>query len=152
MTELAEAPAVERDGAITRIPHWIGGTRVDGTSGRTGPVYNPATGVQRGAVDLASAEEVDAAVRNANEAFRAWRGTSIAKRAELFFAIRELFHARREDIAKTLTAEHGKVLSDGFRMKQLPHAIAGAHIHMGTIAGKLNGVMPATTPTGWRIE
>ena len=65
MTELAEAPAVERDGAITRIPHWIGGTRVDGTSGRTGPVYNPATGVQSGAVDLASVEEVDAAVRNA---------------------------------------------------------------------------------------
>ena len=82
MTEIAEAPAAERDGAITRIPHWIGGTRVDGTSGRTGPVYNPATGVQRGAVDLASAEEVDAAVRNANEAFRAWRGTSIAKRGE----------------------------------------------------------------------
>jgi len=112
MTELAEAPAVERDGAVTRIPHWIGGTRVDGSSGRSGPVYNPATGAQSGAVDLASAEEVDAAVRNANEALASWRATSIAKRAELFFAIRELFHARREDIAKILTAEHGKVLSD----------------------------------------
>ena len=112
MTELADAPAVERDGAITRIPHWIGGTRVEGTSGRAGPVYNPATGTQSGAVDLASVEEVDAAVRNANEALQAWRTTSIAKRAELFFAIRELFHARREDIAKLLTAEHGKVLSD----------------------------------------
>jgi hypothetical protein len=42
--------------------------------------------------------------------------------------------------------------SDGLRTKQLPHASAGAHIHMGTIAGKLNGVIPATTPTGWRIE
>ncbi len=42
--------------------------------------------------------------------------------------------------------------SDGFRTNVLPHAIAGAHIHIGTIAGKLNGVMPATTPTGWRIE
>jgi malonate-semialdehyde dehydrogenase (acetylating)/methylmalonate-semialdehyde dehydrogenase len=112
MTELAEAPAVERDGAITRIPHWIGGARVDGTSGRTGPVYNPALGVQSGAVDLASVEEVDAAVRSAAEAFPAWRATSLAKRAELFFAIRELFHARREDLAKILTAEHGKVLSD----------------------------------------
>jgi malonate-semialdehyde dehydrogenase (acetylating)/methylmalonate-semialdehyde dehydrogenase len=112
MTELAEAPAVERDGATTRIPHWIGGTRVEGTSGRTGPVYNPATGAQSGAVDLASAEEVDAAVRNATEALATWRTTSIAKRAELFFAIREVFHARREDIAKILTAEHGKVLSD----------------------------------------
>jgi malonate-semialdehyde dehydrogenase (acetylating)/methylmalonate-semialdehyde dehydrogenase len=112
MTELAEAPAAESDGAITRIPHWIGGTRVDGTSGRSGRVYNPATGAQSGAVDLASAEEVDAAVQNATEALRTWRTTSIAKRAELFFAIRELFHARREDLAKLLTAEHGKVLSD----------------------------------------
>ena len=42
--------------------------------------------------------------------------------------------------------------SDGFRMNVFPHAIAGAHIHMGTIAGKLNGVIPATTPSGWRIE
>ncbi len=42
--------------------------------------------------------------------------------------------------------------SDGLRTKVLPHASAGAHIHMGTIAGKLNGVMPATTPSGWRIE
>ena len=42
--------------------------------------------------------------------------------------------------------------SDGLRMKQFPQASAGAHIHMGTMAGKLNGVMPATTPSGWRIE
>ena len=42
--------------------------------------------------------------------------------------------------------------SDGLSTKALPQAIAGAHIHMGTIAGKLNGVIPATTPSGWRIE
>ena len=40
----------------------------------------------------------------------------------------------------------------GLRMNALPVAIALAHIHSGTIAGKLNGVMPATTPSGWRIE
>ncbi len=40
----------------------------------------------------------------------------------------------------------------GLRMKALPAAIAFAHIHSGTIAGKLNGVIPATTPNGWRIE
>ena len=40
--------------------------------------------------------------------------------------------------------------SDGLRMNVLPHAMALANIHMGTIAGKLNGVMPATTPSGWR--
>ncbi len=42
--------------------------------------------------------------------------------------------------------------SDGFRMKALPQAIAGAHFHSGIMAGKLNGVMPATTPSGWRRE
>ena len=41
--------------------------------------------------------------------------------------------------------------SDGLRMNVLPHAIAVANIHIGTIAGKLNGVIPATTPSGWRI-
>ena len=41
--------------------------------------------------------------------------------------------------------------SDGFRMNVFPRAIAVANIHIGTIAGKLNGVMPATTPSGWRI-
>ena len=40
--------------------------------------------------------------------------------------------------------------SDGFRMKQLPQATATANIHIGTMAGKLNGVMPAHTPSGWR--
>ncbi len=33
----------------------------------------------------------------------------------------------------------------------LPLAMAVANIHIGTMAGKLNGVMPATTPSGWRI-
>ncbi|HEY7177728.1 MAG TPA: CoA-acylating methylmalonate-semialdehyde dehydrogenase [Gaiella sp.] len=112
MTELAEAPTAGRDETITRIPHWIDGARVEGTSGRSGPVYNPALGAQTGAVDLASVEEVDAAVRSAAAALPAWRATSIAKRAELFFAIRETFHTHREDLAKLLTAEHGKVLSD----------------------------------------
>ena len=42
--------------------------------------------------------------------------------------------------------------SDGFRMKALPALIAGQNFHIGIIAGKLNGVMPATTPSGWRIE
>ena len=42
--------------------------------------------------------------------------------------------------------------SDGLRTNVFPHAIAFDHIHSGTITGKLNGVMPATTPSGWRIE
>ena len=111
MTELATSPAEQREG-LTRISHWIGGKSAAGTSGRSGPVYNPATGEQTGEVDFATPEEVDAAVAAAKAAFPAWRALSLARRAELFFRIRELVHDRREDIARILTAEHGKVLSD----------------------------------------
>ena len=74
MTELAEAPTGERDRAIERIPHWIGGKRVEGTSGRTGPVYDPALGVQTGAVDLASTAEVATAVRERRRGLRVVAG------------------------------------------------------------------------------
>jgi malonate-semialdehyde dehydrogenase (acetylating)/methylmalonate-semialdehyde dehydrogenase len=96
----------------TPIGHWIGGQIVPGTSGRSGPVYNPATGEQTGAVAFASVEEIDRAVAAAKAAFPDWRALSLSRRAELMFRIRELVHQRREDIARVLTAEHGKVLSD----------------------------------------
>ncbi len=95
-----------------RISHWIDGKRAEGTSGRSGPVYNPARGVQTGEVDFASVEEVDAAVQAAKRAFESWRSFSLSRRTELFFRIRELVHDHAEDIARLLTLEHGKVLSD----------------------------------------
>src|SRR5215210_4325861 len=112
MTEVAEQFTEERSGEIARISHWIDGQRVEGTSGRNGPVYNPATGVQSGEVDFASLEEVDAAVQVARRAFETWRTMSLSRRTELFFRIRELFHQRSDDLARLLTLEHGKVLSD----------------------------------------
>src|ERR1035437_1692336 len=51
-----------------------------------------------------------------------------------------------------ITSETDGSRSLGFNTKVLPHAIAIGYIHMGTIAGKLNGVMPTTTPSGWRYE
>ena len=94
------------------IGHWIGGEMVRGESGRKGPVYNPATGEQAGEVGFASVEEIDHAVATAKAAFPAWRSTSLSKRADLFFRIYQLFDEHRDDLARLLTAEHGKVLSD----------------------------------------
>jgi len=94
------------------ISHWIDGKVVAGTSGQRWPVYNPATGEQTGAADLASAAEVDAAVETAAGAFRAWRSSSLAQRATVLFAFRELIDRHRADIAAMITAEHGKVTSD----------------------------------------
>ncbi|MBA3604706.1 MAG: CoA-acylating methylmalonate-semialdehyde dehydrogenase [Acidimicrobiia bacterium] len=97
---------------MNRISHWIDGAVVEGTSGRSGTVFNPATGEQAARVDFANEAEVDAAVAAAKEAFPAWRATGLGRRAEVLFHLRELIDANRKEIASLLTAEHGKVLSD----------------------------------------
>ncbi|MFD5732269.1 CoA-acylating methylmalonate-semialdehyde dehydrogenase [Streptomyces sioyaensis] len=94
------------------INHWIGGKPVEGVSGNFGPVYNPATGAQEKQVAFASADEVDAAVRAAKEAFASWGTSSLAKRTSVLFKYRELVDAHRAEIARLITAEHGKVHSD----------------------------------------
>ena len=97
---------------MERIDHWIGGTLVPGASGRTGPVFNPATGEQTHEVAFASVEEVDAAVATARAAFPAWRETSLSKRSDIMFRIRDLIDRHRLDIARVVSAQHGKVVSD----------------------------------------
>src|SRR5918994_7624077 len=99
MTQVAEPRAERTEADLERVNHWIGGERVAGTSGRSGPVFNPATGEVARQVDFASVEEVDAAVRAAREAFPAWRATSISRRTDIFFRIRKLVDERREEIA-----------------------------------------------------
>ena len=101
------APAV--DGPI---PHLMGGRARPGASGRTAPVFNPATGRRTGEVALAGAAEVDEAVATAATAFEEWRRVSVARRTKLMFAYRNLVAANAEAIARRLTAEHGKVLAD----------------------------------------
>jgi malonate-semialdehyde dehydrogenase (acetylating) / methylmalonate-semialdehyde dehydrogenase len=97
---------------MDRIGHWIGGKPVVGESGRSGPVFNPATGRTTHEVDFASVEEVDAAIVAAKEAFASWRRASLSKRADILFAIREAINEHRADIARRITEQHGKVLSD----------------------------------------
>ncbi|HEX7135776.1 MAG TPA: CoA-acylating methylmalonate-semialdehyde dehydrogenase [Iamia sp.] len=97
---------------LTQIDHWIGGTAVPGTSGRTGPVYDPARGEQVAEVALASADEVATAVATAKAALPEWRNTGLSRRAEVMFRLRDLVDANRKEIASRISAEHGKVLSD----------------------------------------
>lgn len=97
---------------MNHIAHWIGGAETAGTSGRVGPVFNPATGEQIATVDLASRAELDAAVAGAKEAAAEWRSASLSKRSAVLFKFRELLAARTGEIAAIVTREHGKVLAD----------------------------------------
>jgi malonate-semialdehyde dehydrogenase (acetylating)/methylmalonate-semialdehyde dehydrogenase len=107
MTETIEAPA-----AVKPIHHWIAGRAVASESARSGQVYNPAKGIQTGAVDFATAEEVGQAVQAAKAAYPEWRATSLSKKSAILFRIRQLVFEHKDDIARLLTAEHGKVFSD----------------------------------------
>jgi malonate-semialdehyde dehydrogenase (acetylating)/methylmalonate-semialdehyde dehydrogenase len=98
--------------SVRTIDHWINGTLVPSTSGRSGPVFNPATGAQQATVGLASVAEVDAAVASAKEAFSFWRSTSLSKRADIMFKFRQLVDENRSTIAELVSIEHGKVPSD----------------------------------------
>lgn len=97
---------------MQQIHHLIDGEDVATTSGRSGPVSNPATGGQTGEVGFASVEEVDRAVASARAAFDEWRNVSIARRTKLLHEFRSLVVANADEIAARLTAEHGKVGDD----------------------------------------
>ena len=98
--------------SLRTIDHWINGALVPSASGRTSPVYNPATGEVQAEVGLASIAEVDQAVANAKETFATWRLTSLSKRAEIMFKFRQLVDENRAKIADLVSIEHGKVPSD----------------------------------------
>src|SRR5512145_2797084 len=100
------------DSRLATVSHWIGGRPWDGRVETWGDVYNPATGTRSARVAYGDATVVDAAVRSAAEAAKSWGRTSLAARARVMFAFRELVERRKREIAEILTREHGKVLSD----------------------------------------
>ena len=123
---------------IKRITHHIGGNYWNAQSDRSGDVYNPATGKVTGKVDFASVETINHAVEIAAKAQSDWGSTSLAKRVQVLFAFREILNARKEEVAKLITAEHGKVLSDalgevtrGMEVVEfacgIPHLIKGSY-------------------------
>ena len=97
---------------MATLSHWIDNERVDGVSGRTSAVFDPATGAEVARVRLAGADEVDRAVASARVAFAAWRDTPLIRRQRILFAFRELLNHRSREIAEAITAEHGKTLPD----------------------------------------
>ncbi|GAA0955501.1 CoA-acylating methylmalonate-semialdehyde dehydrogenase [Actinocorallia libanotica] len=97
---------------MTHVTHWINGKPWTGAASRRGDVYNPATGAVSGTVDFASSTEVDEAVAAAKAAFPEWRDTSLSRRAQVLFKFRELLVRDASEIARLISAEHGKVVSD----------------------------------------
>jgi malonate-semialdehyde dehydrogenase (acetylating)/methylmalonate-semialdehyde dehydrogenase len=92
------------------IPHIISGKNV--SSERTTAVFNPATGEQTGAVASGGRAEIDSAVAAATAAFHGWAATTPARRAKVMYEMRRLMSARGDEIARVISAEHGKMHAD----------------------------------------
>lgn len=156
---------------MNHITHWINGKSWSGDAPRQGKVFNPALGVQTGVVDFASDAEVNAAVDAAAQAFPAWRATSLAKRTNAMFALRELLKDHLDELGALLTSEHGKVRADAagevarglevvefacgiaqlLKGEYTEHASTGVNIHslrqpLGVVAGITPFNFPAMVP------
>src|SRR6185312_14874293 len=97
---------------LKTIQHHIGGQATAGEDGRRGSVWDPATGRPQAEVVLASAADVEGAVQAAKTAFETWGEASLAQRARVMFAFRELVHSHVDDLARIVSSEHGKVFDD----------------------------------------
>jgi len=97
---------------MTEIAHFIDNARVAGTSGRSQPVYNPATGETEKTVALASAGEVDRAVTAAKTAWATWSKTPALRRARILDRFKMILWERTDQLAEAISAEHGKTHDD----------------------------------------
>ncbi len=124
------------------VNHWINGATLDGTSGRTSDIYNPSTGEVQGQVNLATKDELDAAVEKAAAAQVAWGATNPQRRARVMMKFAELINRDMDKLAETLSREHGKTLPDargdvqrGLEVIEVcmgaPHMLKGEYINSG---------------------
>jgi malonate-semialdehyde dehydrogenase (acetylating)/methylmalonate-semialdehyde dehydrogenase len=97
---------------VRELSHYIGGRRVDGTSGRYGDVFDPCTGEVQAKVPLAGTEEVRNAVANAEKAQPEWGAMNAQRRGRILLRFVDLVNQNMDELAALLSSEHGKTLAD----------------------------------------
>jgi len=120
------------------LEHYINGAACRGTSERTAPVYDPATGTISGTVRLANATDTRAAIAVAARAWPGWAATTPLRRARILFRFKELVERDADRLTALITHEHGKLLDDargelqrGLEVVEfacgIPHLLKGEH-------------------------
>ncbi|WND01501.1 CoA-acylating methylmalonate-semialdehyde dehydrogenase [Temperatibacter marinus] len=145
------------------VHHYVNGTVVQGKSNRFGPIFNPSIGEQIGKVALASKEEVENVIAAAEAAQPAWAAQSVVRRARILQNLVTILYREKDNLAKALSREHGKVFSDaqgdvqrGLEVAEfaagMPHLLkgefsqnVGGNIDMYNVRSPL-GVVAGITP------
>ncbi|MGE0158418.1 MAG: CoA-acylating methylmalonate-semialdehyde dehydrogenase [Gemmatimonadales bacterium] len=134
------------------VRNFVGGDWRDASATATLAVHNPASGAELARVPLSTARDVDAAVQAAKAAFPMWRDTPAPVRARALFRLKALLEQHKEDLARLLTTEHGKVIAETRGeiqrgIESVEHACAMPTLMMGdTVEQVAVGVDSAT----WR--
>ena len=126
--------------AADLVGHWINGQADAGTGTRRGEVFNPAQGRVARQIALACRADVDRAVAAARAAFADWGTAAPQRRARVMFKFRDLVEQYSGDLARLLSAEHGKTLPDALGEVQrgleiiefacgIPQLLKGQHSH-----------------------
>lgn len=123
---------------MTEIAHFIDNARVAGTSGRSQPVFNPATGEAEKTVALASTDEVNAAVASAKTAWATWSKTPPLRRARILDRFKMILWDRADQLAEAISAEHGKTHDDAVGevtrgLEVVEFAVGAPHLLKGEI-------------------
>ncbi|MGH8704668.1 MAG: CoA-acylating methylmalonate-semialdehyde dehydrogenase [Burkholderiales bacterium] len=123
---------------LATVPLWINGKALAPSSLRMGDVFNPATGQVTKRVPYCDAAAVDAAVKAATAALLEWRDWPPLRRARVLQKFLQLLQQNQKEIARIVTAEHGKTLPDAMGSVQrgmevvefacgIPHLLKGEH-------------------------
>jgi malonate-semialdehyde dehydrogenase (acetylating)/methylmalonate-semialdehyde dehydrogenase len=120
------------------LSHYVNGSALPGASGRFSDIFDPNTGEVSARVPLASAAELDAAVKAAMAAQPAWAAVNPQRRARVMFEFKRLVEAQMQPLAELLSSQHGKVVADskgdiqrGLEVIEfacgVPHALKGEY-------------------------
>ena len=128
--------------AVPTVKLLIGGEFVESKSTQWRDIVNPATQEVLARVPFATAEEMDAAVASAKQAFKTWKKTPIGARARIFLKYQQLIRENMKELAAILTAEQGKTLPDAegdvFRgLEVVEHAANIGNLQMGEMANNV---------------
>lgn len=107
---MVEPCLVQRHAGPLRV--YVAGRWLESRADRVDPIPDPASGAILGLMPYCTPQEIDQAIEAASEAFWEWRSTPVVQRARLMFRYKELLEAHLEDLARLVTRENGKTLSE----------------------------------------
>lgn len=130
--------------------NWIGGRWVPARSGKTFQNLNPATGEILGEFPESGPEDIGDAVEAAEKARRGWALTPAPKRAEILYRVGELIRGRKEELARVMTSEMGKILIETRGDAQ--EAIDMAYLAAGEGRRMFGVTTPSEMPNKWAMS